>query len=66
MPSCDFLSFMYLGGRDDAKVLIPTTIVLRHMFAPAELRVSILHPEYLNWIFSGDIHFPGVTIHNFV
>ncbi|XP_057476636.1 splicing factor U2AF-associated protein 2-like isoform X2 [Actinidia eriantha] len=26
------------GGRDDAKVLIPATVVLRNMFAPAEMR----------------------------
>ncbi|KAG0480591.1 hypothetical protein HPP92_011449 [Vanilla planifolia] len=26
------------GGRDDAKVLIPATVVLRNMFVPAELR----------------------------
>ncbi|XP_057471327.1 uncharacterized protein LOC130760141 isoform X2 [Actinidia eriantha] len=26
------------GGRDDAKVLIPSTVVLRNMFAPAEMR----------------------------
>ncbi|XP_072950627.1 LOW QUALITY PROTEIN: uncharacterized protein [Typha angustifolia] len=28
------------GGHDDAKVTIPTTIVLRNMFAPAELRTD--------------------------
>ncbi|EPS62745.1 hypothetical protein M569_12044, partial [Genlisea aurea] len=26
------------GGRDDAKVAIPATVILRHMFTPAELR----------------------------
>ncbi|CAN6471855.1 unnamed protein product [Victoria cruziana] len=26
------------GGRDDAKVLVPGTVILRHMFAPSELR----------------------------
>lgn len=26
------------GGRDDAKLLIPTTIILRYMFSPAEMR----------------------------
>lgn len=28
------------AGRDDAKVLIPATVVLRYMFTPAEMRVS--------------------------
>lgn len=28
------------GGHDDAKVSIPTTIVLRHMFTPAEVRAD--------------------------
>ncbi|CAH9123116.1 unnamed protein product [Cuscuta epithymum] len=28
------------GGRDDEKVLIPATVILRHMFAPAELRAD--------------------------
>ncbi|RAL41931.1 unnamed protein product [Cuscuta campestris] len=28
------------GGRDDEKVSIPTTVVLRHMFSPAELRAD--------------------------
>ncbi|KAJ4761827.1 HIV Tat-specific factor [Rhynchospora pubera] len=28
------------GGRDDAKVMIPVTIVLRNMFTPAELRAD--------------------------
>jgi len=41
------LSFMlYPGGHDDAKVSIPTTIILRHMFTPAELRVIISNPKY--------------------
>lgn len=26
------------GGRDDSKILVPATVVLRHMFTPAELR----------------------------
>lgn len=30
-----------LGGHDDSKVMLPVTIVLRHMFTPAELRVGI-------------------------
>jgi len=30
------LSFMYPGGHDDAKVSIPTTIILWHMVTPAE------------------------------
>ncbi|KAJ3696819.1 hypothetical protein LUZ61_000524 [Rhynchospora tenuis] len=28
------------GGRDDAKVMIPVTIILRNMFTPAELRAD--------------------------
>nr|BAJ53149.1 JHL23J11.4 [Jatropha curcas] len=28
------------GGRDDAKVLIPATVVLRYMFTPAEMRAD--------------------------
>ncbi|KAJ4836478.1 hypothetical protein Tsubulata_043928 [Turnera subulata] len=28
------------GGRDDAKVSIPATVVLRHMFTPAEMRAD--------------------------
>ncbi|KAJ7982542.1 Splicing factor-like protein [Quillaja saponaria] len=28
------------GGRDDAKVLLPATVVLRYMFAPAEMRAD--------------------------
>lgn len=28
------------GGRDDAKVLIPATVILRYMFTPAELRAD--------------------------
>ncbi|PIN14110.1 hypothetical protein CDL12_13271 [Handroanthus impetiginosus] len=28
------------GGRDDAKVSIPATVVLRYMFTPAELRAD--------------------------
>ncbi|KAJ0013306.1 hypothetical protein Pint_20991 [Pistacia integerrima] len=30
----------YLGGRDDAKVTIPATVVLRYMFTPAEMRAD--------------------------
>lgn len=34
------------GGRDDAKVLVPTTVVLRYMFTPAEMRADDnLRPE---------------------
>lgn len=34
------------GGHDDSKVSIPTTIVLRHMFTPAEIRSDeSLRPE---------------------
>jgi len=29
------------GGRDDAKVSIPATVILRYMFAPAEMRVGV-------------------------
>ncbi|XP_076926605.1 splicing factor U2AF-associated protein 2-like [Bidens hawaiensis] len=28
------------GGRDDSKLLIPATVVLRHMFSPAEMRAD--------------------------
>ncbi|KAI5649097.1 hypothetical protein M9H77_35102 [Catharanthus roseus] len=28
------------GGRDDAKLLIPATVILRYMFTPAELRAN--------------------------
>lgn len=28
------------GGRDDAKVSIATTVILRYMFTPAEMRVG--------------------------
>ncbi|KAG2300387.1 hypothetical protein Bca4012_011972 [Brassica carinata] len=28
------------GGRDDAKIAIPGTVVLRHMFSPAEMRAD--------------------------
>ena len=28
------------GGRDDSKLIIPATVVLRFMFTPAEMRVS--------------------------
>ena len=31
-----------IGGHDDAKLLIPATVVLRYMFAPAEMRVIFL------------------------
>ncbi|KAF0891805.1 hypothetical protein E2562_010988 [Oryza meyeriana var. granulata] len=34
------------GGHDDKKVMIPTTVILRHMFTPAELRADeTLLPE---------------------
>ncbi|KAG8380345.1 hypothetical protein BUALT_Bualt06G0005900 [Buddleja alternifolia] len=34
------------GGRDDSKVSIPTTVILRYMFTPAELRADeTLRPE---------------------
>lgn len=34
------------GGRDDAKLLIPATVILRHMFSPAEMRANEnLHAE---------------------
>lgn len=35
-----FLCFLGIGGRDDAKVSIPATVVLRYMFSPAEMRVG--------------------------
>ncbi|KAK3136063.1 hypothetical protein QOZ80_5BG0427520 [Eleusine coracana subsp. coracana] len=28
------------GGHDDKKLMIPTTVILRHMFTPAELRID--------------------------
>lgn len=31
------------GGRDDAKLTIPATVILRFMFTPAEMRVSVEH-----------------------
>lgn len=30
----------YAGGRDDAKLLIPATVLLRYMFTTAEMMVS--------------------------
>lgn len=36
---------MILGGHDDAKLSIPATVVLRYMFAPAEMRVIYLSRE---------------------
>ncbi|KAG2402167.1 uncharacterized protein HKW66_Vig0233630 [Vigna angularis] len=35
-----------LGGRDDAKVSIPATVILRFMFSPAEMRVVPLSFAY--------------------
>ena len=32
------------AGRDDAKVSIPATVILRYMFTPAEMRVSFEPP----------------------
>ncbi|MCL7030439.1 hypothetical protein MKW94_029304, partial [Papaver nudicaule] len=29
------------GGRDDSKVLIPATVILRFMFTPAEMRSDV-------------------------
>ncbi|XWS57221.1 hypothetical protein CRYUN_Cryun09bG0155700 [Craigia yunnanensis] len=37
------------GGRDDAKVKIPATVVLRNMFTPAEMRV-FLKPWFVSTI----------------
>jgi hypothetical protein len=37
---CFLDNFLKLGGHDDKKLMIPTTVILRHMFTPAELRVS--------------------------
>lgn len=34
-----YFCFHDLGGRDDSKLLIPATVVLRYMFSPAEMRV---------------------------
>lgn len=31
---------LYAGGRDDAKLLIPATVLLRYMFTTAEMMVS--------------------------
>ncbi|CAN4114939.1 unnamed protein product [Withania somnifera] len=33
------------GGRDDSKILVPATVLLRYMFTPAELRVCENHPQ---------------------
>lgn len=37
-----FITGGYSGGRDDAKILVPATVLLRYMFTPAELRVMFL------------------------
>lgn len=50
------ISFYYLGGRDDSKAAIPTTIVLRYMFSPAEMRV-ILSTTVMFYVF--------YTVHGF-
>ncbi|KVI07551.1 splicing factor U2AF-associated protein 2 [Cynara cardunculus var. scolymus] len=39
------------GGRDDSKLLIPTTVVLRYMFSPAEMRAD----ENLNVELAADV-----------
>ncbi|CAK9140757.1 unnamed protein product [Ilex paraguariensis] len=36
----NFFSFYGLGGRDDAKLSIPATVVLRYMFSTAEMRTD--------------------------
>lgn len=42
------------GGRDDAKVSIPSTVVLRYMFAPAEMRVRLkFGTRYCPWFTLG-------------
>lgn len=33
------IAFYDLGGRDDSKLLIPATVLLRYMFTLAEMRV---------------------------
>lgn len=40
------------GGRDDAKLLIPATVILRYMFTPAELRAD----ESLQTELEEDVH----------
>ncbi|AQK70294.1 RNA binding (RRM/RBD/RNP motifs) family protein [Zea mays] len=39
------------GGHDDKKLMIPATVILRHMFTPAELRVAhmrfMLHSSFI-------------------
>jgi len=37
----DFMFLYPTGGRDDAKVSIPATVVLRHLFTLSEMRVSL-------------------------
>lgn len=37
------------GGRDDAKISIPTTVVLRYMFTPAEMRVDVIEFLLCPW-----------------
>ncbi|ONM09742.1 RNA binding (RRM/RBD/RNP motifs) family protein [Zea mays] len=32
--------FEQKGGHDDKKLMIPATVILRHMFTPAELRAD--------------------------
>lgn len=38
------------GGRDDAKVSIPTTVILRYMFTLAEIRVGVYLVLRVFWI----------------
>ncbi|XP_059634572.1 splicing factor U2AF-associated protein 2-like isoform X1 [Cornus florida] len=40
------------GGRDDAKLSIPATVILRYMFAPAEMRSD----ENLRSELEADVH----------
>lgn len=45
MPQFSEFSFSFcdeIGGHDDSKLLVPATVILRNMFAPAELRVTRL------------------------
>ena len=41
MHASDIMCLYATGGRDDAKVSIPATVVLRQMFTLSEMRVSV-------------------------
>jgi hypothetical protein len=41
LHASDIMCLYATGGRDDAKVSIPATVVLRHLFTLSEMRVSL-------------------------